>query len=193
MLFGLVLFSVSANKLPGYLLPLFPSLFALVGAEFERKEIGELRRGWLLACALLVALIPLIAHALPGMLGSWRITAFQWPPLNTTAAFYVALPLASVMLARRSWAASLLVLCSAGEGIYLKAVAYPALDENVSARALWKDLEKEKMPICNAGVERTWLYGLNFYRGAEMPECSASFKLALRSEGRKKPVLKALK
>jgi 4-amino-4-deoxy-L-arabinose transferase-like glycosyltransferase len=193
VLFGLVLFSVSTNKLPGYLLPLIPAVFALVGAEFERTQISELRWSWLMLCALLVALIPLIAQALPGMLGSWRITAFQWPPLNTTAVFYVALPLAAVVLARRSWVAALLVLCAAGEGIYLKAVAYPALDKNVSARTLWQDLQKEKTPICDGGVERTWLYGLNFYRGAEMPECSASFKLALRSEGRKKPVLKVLK
>ena len=192
-LFGFLLFSVSANKLPGYLLPLLPALFALIGAEFEQKEIAGLRRAWLWPCALLIALIPLVAHALPGMLGSWRITAFQWPPLNAAALFYVAVPLATMLLARRSWIAPLLVLCVAGEGIYLKAVAYPAMDENVSARGLWHDLQEEKMPVCDAGVERTWLYGLNFYRGAELPQCSASFKLALRSEDRKKPVLKILR
>jgi 4-amino-4-deoxy-L-arabinose transferase-like glycosyltransferase len=193
VLFGFVVFSVSANKLPGYLLPLIPALFALLGAEFERKEIGELGRGWLAPCALLIALIPLVAQALPGMLGSWRITAFRWPPLHATAVFYVAVPLATLLLARRSWVAPLLVLCVAGEGIYLKAIAYPALDENVSARVLWRDLQKEKSPICDAGGERTWRYGINFYRGAALPECSASFRLALRSEDKKKPVLKVLK
>ena len=192
-LFGFVLFSVSANKLPGYLLPLLPALFALIGAEFEQKEIAELRRAWLAPCALLIALIPLVAHALPGMLGSWRITAFQWPRLNAAALFYVGVPIATVLLARRSWIAPLLVLCVAGEGIYLKAVAYPAMDESVSARGLWHHLQSEKAPVCDAGVERTWLYGLNFYRAAELPKCSASFKLALRSEGRKKPVLKILR
>jgi hypothetical protein len=165
----------------------------LIGAEFERQEIGELGRGWLVPCALLIALIPLVAQALPGMLGSWRITAFQWPPLHATVVFYVAVPLATLLLARRSWVAPLLVLCVACEGIYLKAVAYPALDENVSARVLWRDLQKEKSPICDAGVERTWLYGINFYRGTALPECSASFRLALRSEDRNKPVLKLLK
>jgi len=105
----------------------------------------------------------------------------------------VGAPLATVLLARRSWIAPLLVLCVAGEGIYLKAVAYPAMDESVSARGLWHHLQSEKAPVCDAGVERTWLYGLNFYRAAELPKCSASFKLALRSEGRKKPVLKILR
>jgi 4-amino-4-deoxy-L-arabinose transferase-like glycosyltransferase len=192
-LFGFILFSVSANKLPGYLLPLLPALFALIGAEFEQKEIAELHRAWLWPCVLLIALIPLVAQALPGMLGSWRITAFQWPPLNAATLFYVGVPIATVLLARRSWIALLLVLCVAGEGIYLKAVAYPAMEENVSARGLWQDLQKEKTPVCDAGVERTWLYGLNFYHGAEIPKCSASFNLALRSEDTKKPVLKILR
>jgi 4-amino-4-deoxy-L-arabinose transferase-like glycosyltransferase len=193
VLFGSALFSVSTNKLPGYLLPLIPALFALVGSGFERKEIGELSRGWLAPCAVLIALIPLLAQALPGMLEDWRITSFEWPTLPATTVFYVAVPLATLLLARRSWVALLLILCVAGEGIYLKAVAYPALDEHVSARGLWRDLQRQKTPVCDGGVERTWLYGLNFYRGETLPECSARFKFALRSEGGGKPVLKVLK
>jgi len=192
VLFGIVLFSISTNKLPGYLLPLIPALFAITGSGFERRNIGELRRGWLAPCAVLIALIPLLAQALPEVLGSWRITAFQWPALRATTIFYVAVPLATLLLARRSWVAPLLILCVAGEGIYLKAVAYPVLDEQVSARGLWRELQREKTPICDGGVERTWLYGLNFYRGEALPECNASFRLALRSEGGK-PVLKLLK
>jgi 4-amino-4-deoxy-L-arabinose transferase-like glycosyltransferase len=193
VLFGIVLFSISTNKLPGYLLPLIPALFALVGSVFEHKEISERGRGWLAPCAVLIALIPLIAQALPGMLGEWRVTAFQWPALPATAAFYVAVPLATLLLARRSWVAPLLILCVAGEGIYLKAVAYPALDEYVSARGLWRELQHEETPLCDGGVDRTWLYGLNFYRSEALPECNASFKLALRSEGGGKPALKVLK
>jgi 4-amino-4-deoxy-L-arabinose transferase-like glycosyltransferase len=192
VLFGIVLFSVSTNKLPGYLLPLIPALFALVGCVFEHKEISELGRGWLAPCAVLIAAIPLLAQALPGMLESWRITAFQWPALPATTAFYVAVPLAALLLGRRSWVALLLVLCVAGEGIYLKAVAYPALDKYVSARGLWRELQHEETPLCDGGVDRTWLYGLNFYRGEALPECDPSFKLALRSEGGK-PALKVLK
>jgi 4-amino-4-deoxy-L-arabinose transferase-like glycosyltransferase len=192
VLFGIVLFSISTNKLPGYLLPLIPALFAIAGSGFERRKIGELRRGWLAPCAVLIALIPLLAQALPEVLGSWRITAFQWPALRASAIFYVAVPLATLLLARRSWVAPLLILCVAGEGIYLKAVAYPVLDEHVSARGLWRELQREKTPICDGGVERTWLYGLNFYRGEALPDCNASFRLALRSEGGK-PVLKLLK
>ena len=193
VLFGIALFSVSTNKLAGYLLPLIPAVFVLVGSGFERKEVSELSRGWLAPCAVLIALIPLLAQALPGMLGAWRITAFEWPALPATTVFYVAVPLATLLLARRSWVVLLLILCVAGEGIYLKAVAYPALDEYVSARGLWRELQRETNPICDGGVDRTWLYGLNFYRGETLPECNASFKLALRSEGGGKPVLKVLK
>lgn len=193
VLWGVVLFSVSTNKLPGYLLPLFPALFALIGARFERQEVSELSRGWLAPCAVLIALIPLLAQALPGMLGSWRISAFRWPALPATTAFYVAAPLAALLLARRSWIGPLLILCVAGEGIYLKAVDYPALDERVSARGLWRELQQEKTALCDGGVERTWLYGLNFYRGETLPPCSANSTLALRSEGNGKLVLKVLK
>jgi hypothetical protein len=89
--------------------------------------------------------------------------------------------------------APLLVLCVAAEGIYLKAATYPVLDEQVSARGLWREIRNEKTPICDGGVERTWLYGLNFYRGAALPECSPDFTLALRSEANGKPVFKSLK
>ena len=72
--FGIVFFSASFNKLPGYLLPLVPLLFTLLGSTFEGRPSVTIRKRWLLPCAVLVALIPLIADALPAVLGTGRIT-----------------------------------------------------------------------------------------------------------------------
>ena len=191
VLFGFILFSVSVNKLPGYLLPLLPALFVLIGSEFARRELSDLRRGWLAPCAVLIALIPLLAVTLPEMLRAGRITAFRFPGIQATTVFYMAVPLVTLLVARRSWVAPLLVLCVAGEGIYLKGTTYPILDEQVSARGLWRELQKQNDSFCDGGIERDWLYGLNFYRGEALPVCSASYKLALRSEGGK-PILKSL-
>ena len=77
VVFGLVFFSISVNKLPGYLLPLLPALFVLLGSEFEGRSFAELGRKWMVAPALLIALIPLIAKGLPDALAAGRISAFH--------------------------------------------------------------------------------------------------------------------
>ena len=64
--FGIIFFSVPRNKLPGYLLPLLPSFFLLVGAYFEKRRIADFSRGWLLPSAALIAAIPPLTPILTG-------------------------------------------------------------------------------------------------------------------------------
>jgi 4-amino-4-deoxy-L-arabinose transferase-like glycosyltransferase len=188
--FGFFFFSISLNKLPGYLIPLIPSLFVLLGSQFERKMVSDLGRAWLLAPALLIACIPLIAHGLPGALGAGRIAAFRVAGVSATELFYVAAPLAAWFLARRSWRAPLLILSVVAGGIYLKVAAYPAIDRTVSARALWEEIQPRSASICDAGINRSWLYGLEFYRGFSIPPCgNGNFDFELRAYGRKRPEL----
>jgi 4-amino-4-deoxy-L-arabinose transferase-like glycosyltransferase len=192
--FGFLFFSVSLNKLPGYLIPLLPSLFVLLGSQFERKTIAELDRRWLLAPALLIACIPVIARGLPGALGAGRIAGFRLSGVSATELFYVAAPIAVWLLARRSWRMPLLILSLVAGGIYLKVIAYPAMDQSVSARALWEELKPRGASICDGGINRSWLYGLNFYRGVPIPPCgSGDFDFALRAHGRGRPELVSLK
>ncbi len=49
--FGFFLFSVSLNKLPGYLLPLLPAAFVLLGCSVAQRRFAGSLRGWLVACA----------------------------------------------------------------------------------------------------------------------------------------------
>jgi 4-amino-4-deoxy-L-arabinose transferase-like glycosyltransferase len=189
VLFGLVLFSISLNKLPGYLLPLIPALFAFLGTQFEQRRII-----WLVPCALLIACIPLLAHALPDALVAGRITGLHAGRISLTEVFYIAAPLAVLLLARRSWAGPLLLLCVVAGGIYLKTTAYPVLDERVSARGLWRQVRRLPGTVCDAGINRDWLYGLNFYRGVSLPACAGGhFDFALRSQDHAKPSIEPAK
>lgn len=176
--FGVVFFSVSLNKLPGYLLPLLPSLFVLIGLQFEApSENGSallLTRRWLVPCSFLIAVIPLLAHVLPEALSAGRLSFAVSGHVTRTEWFYVALPVAAVFLARRSWAALLLVLCVVANGIYLKARIYPVLDQQVSARQLWKQVKPVADQVCEDWANRDLVYSLSFYRGSLVPPCETT-------------------
>lgn len=190
-LFGLMFFSLSRNKLPGYLLPLMPALFALIGAHFESKHLAQLKQGWLLACALLAALIPLLAFTIPRALeGETGTLWYQLGRINRTEAFYIAVPIAAVLLARRSWAPIVLVICVVGSGLYLKHALYPQLDQSVSARGLWRSLGSDQSHVCDAGLHRNWEYGLAFYNGDPIPACSGrAGETALKQQGNRVPTV----
>jgi 4-amino-4-deoxy-L-arabinose transferase-like glycosyltransferase len=182
--FGFVVFSASVNKLPGYLVPLLPALFILLGVRFVTA------RTWLLVPALSIAAIPLVAHALPETLAAGRIAAFRLSGFSATEMFYVAAPLAALLLTRRSWLLPVLGLCVAASGIYLKTVAYPVLDQQVSARGLAREIPASAS-VCDGGIHRAWLYGLDFYRNVSIPPCGAGkFDIELRATGRDRPALK---
>jgi 4-amino-4-deoxy-L-arabinose transferase-like glycosyltransferase len=179
--FGFLLFSISLNKLPGYLLPLLPALFVLVGLQFEKVAALRVHRLWLLPCALLISAIPMLARALPQWLSVLRFSSLPVSNFKGAGLFYMAVPVAAVFLARRLWAVVLLVLCVCCEGIYLKETAYPVLDREVSARGLWREIKGLPGTVCDAGVNREWRYGLAFYRGSPLPFCQpGKFDFALR-------------
>ncbi len=191
---GFLFFSLALNKLPGYLLPLFPSLFALLGARFEFRRPMEFARAWLIPCALLIAAIPLLAQLLPPSLSLGRFSPGAIHDVSRTEWFYIAVPVVVVFLARRSWAGLLLILCIVSGGIYVKEVAYPLLDKQVSARGLWSRVKPVSGRVCDNWANRDFIYGLSFYRGALIPPCaSGKFDYALRSYGHGPPVLEPIK
>jgi 4-amino-4-deoxy-L-arabinose transferase len=187
---GFLVFSISLNKLPGYLLPLLPALFVLVGLQFERLRAFRTRRLWLLPCALLISVIPMLASALPRWLGVWRFSLLPIGSFTTANLFYIAVPVAALFVARRSWAIVLLILCISCEGIYLKDTVDPVLDREVSARGLWSDIKPLPGSICDAGLSREWQYGIAFYRGSPLPFCqTGNFDFTLRPLPHGPPVI----
>lgn len=188
--FGFLFFSISLNKLPGYLLPLFPSVFALIGAQFETQPLAQLSRWWMLPCAVLIACIPLLGSLLPQWLVAGRISSVTLHPVSATEIFYIAVPLATVLVARRSWLGPALILCIVAGGVYLKTVAYPVLNQSVSARNLWREIKDVSGSVCDGGTNRNWAYGLSFYRGATLPPCtSGKFQYKLQSHDHGPPSL----
>ena len=194
VLFGFLLFSVSLNKLPGYLLPLIPSVFILIGSRLERTPLAHLSRLWLLPCALLIATIPLLARMLPVALITGRFSLFAAVNVSRVEMFYVAAPVLVVLLARRAWVGMLLVLCVAACGVYLKTVAFPVLDHRVSARWYSMQIADLHGTFCDGGMNRDWIFGISFYRGAALKPCgTGKFDFAIHSQGRAMPGIEPLR
>jgi 4-amino-4-deoxy-L-arabinose transferase-like glycosyltransferase len=188
--FGLVVFSVVLNKLPGYLLPLVPSAFLLLAITADWR--GCRLRLWLIPCALAIGCLPLLAQILPGVLAAGRLSLSQLPHIYPREAFYIALPLAVLALARRSWLVPLLVLCLVACGLYLKITAYPVLDREVSARGAWQRIKDAHGVVCDNWVSRKWAYGLALYRGEAYPLCGTPgvrYDYKLQAHGNEMPAL----
>ena len=194
VVFGLIFFSISLNKLPGYLLPLLPSLFVLLGAHFEKQRIADLSRTWLLPSALLIAAVPLLAPILTSSLALGRITFPSLTRITLVEAFYIAIPLFVMMLPARSFPGLLLVLCMALEGMFLKAVAYPVMDARVSPRSLWQSIAGIADQTCDGGTDRDWIFGLDYYRGESYSPCGSNhFQYVIRTHGHEVPKIERLK
>jgi 4-amino-4-deoxy-L-arabinose transferase-like glycosyltransferase len=182
-LWGLVFFSVSRNKLPGYVLPLLPAAAALLGLALDAA-----RRVWvaLAACAMLVYLFPVAEHVLPIALVTGIRRAgvqFPWMPLLPVAALAIAA--AVLELRRHRLAATLLV--SAGVAMataHFVLTSFPVLDRNASARMAWRKVNGQPGRPCIASGGRDFHYGMNYYFGFEVPDCAgASGELPLRAGG----------
>jgi 4-amino-4-deoxy-L-arabinose transferase-like glycosyltransferase len=173
--FGFVFFSTSLNKLPGYLLPLLPCLFVVIAVEIARRGMGNLGRCWLVASGILIALIPFVGPLIPlllvGKITSASEVFLAMLPLTLGMLVLFTTPLLVSVFAHKKVAAGLLALSFAVAGIHLKSTIYPVLDEQASARGLWRQIERESDQVCDAGIKRTWAYGLAFYRGAPFPRC----------------------
>jgi 4-amino-4-deoxy-L-arabinose transferase-like glycosyltransferase len=184
-LYGLVFFSVARNKLPGYLLPLLPATAILLAAAWESAPFkGPFRALSLAACALLLVVLPTVTAILPDALlaGLSRVNITFMP----VGLIFLPVALAVWWLAKKgdAEAAFLTVALAAGIGVvYLKYTTFPPLDAMVSVRNFWRSNRDAVSSACLENVGRTWQYGLNYYEGREVPNCSpgdAGPRIAIR-------------
>lgn len=182
-LWGFIFFSISRNKLPGYILPLMPPAAALLGLA-----LSAARRAWiaLAACATLVYLFPVAESVLPVALVTGIRRAgihFPWMPLLPIVALAIAVTV--LELRRHRLAAALLV--SAGVVLataHFAMTSFPVLDRNVSARAAWSKVSGQAGRPCVASGGRDFRYGISYYFGFEVPDCAgAAGELPLRAGG----------
>lgn len=168
--FGFVFLSVSTNKLPGYLLPLLPAVFALVGAR-----LAEAPRAFVpIAAACLLPLLPVAAALLPQAVVSGLSRASAGVPWLGLVLF-IAAGAVVVLLTRRSFelgfAATVATTVVAVTALII--TTFPELDRVASARPWWRELRRTDHLPCVDDVHRNFRYGLHYYAGRELPACSA--------------------
>jgi 4-amino-4-deoxy-L-arabinose transferase len=168
----LIFFSIFINKLPGYVLPLFPALAALLGIALVQVEQKSSKMIWLLgACGALFWFIPAIEDILPRALQSGLSRASIQPPyVWIVPALLLGLCCALLERNGRRYAAiGLIASVSVVSVVSLIWKVYPLLDMTVSARGIWRST----VPAitCVAESNRSWLYGLNYYARADLPDC----------------------
>ena len=180
VIFGFVFFSASRNKLPGYLLPLIPSIAILLAAGIRNTRLSRPKPLALVTAgsALLLPLFPLAASLLPqAFSGTGDI--FPVDPVtagNVSLAVPVAVIAGAATLAlSRTRALVLLASLFVCAWFYLERATFPSLDRTASARSLWVEIPEPKSDTCVAGtLHRSWRYGLNYYAGKLLPDCSTS-------------------
>jgi len=192
VLWGLLLFSASVNKLPGYLLP-FALLMALGveeaaqrGGRSDAAPAGPAQAGpgppaalsllpLVALSALLLVAFPIAGRMLPHVLLA-GLSRTPFPPFHWI--WLLPLPWAAVScsLARRHrLAAVALIAAGAALGVlYLKTEVMPEVDRVASARWVWRQVAAAADRTCVSAVSRSWRYGLNYYSVTPLPPCPAA-------------------
>jgi 4-amino-4-deoxy-L-arabinose transferase-like glycosyltransferase len=170
---GLIFFSLSRNKLPGYLLPLLPPLAALVGLAIRKAQARTAKMLALVAIsAALLGFVPAIQDVLPQALRhGFSRAQFHLSLLWVVPALVLAL--ICVVLDRaghRQPAIGLIALGVTFSVIRLVWQTYPQLDQQVSPRTYW--LSHAGPVTCSSERDRSWRYGLNYYVGRDVPDCN---------------------
>jgi 4-amino-4-deoxy-L-arabinose transferase-like glycosyltransferase len=172
VVYGLIFFSASRNKLPGYLLPLMPALAVVLAIALDSCLRME---WWVAACAALLIALPTVARVLPAaLLSGIRKTDLSFA--SFAPAGLVFLPVAAVVwwlaYKEKHGLALAATALAAGLGIvYLKNSTFPVLDQSVSVRDFWRTNHNALAGACLDNVNRPWQYGLNYYAGSALPDC----------------------
>ena len=55
---------------------------------------------------------------------------------------------------------------------YVKVAAFPSIDRLASARPIWNQVSWLARQTCVENIHRNWRYGLSYYSGGPLPDCS---------------------
>lgn len=170
VLFGLLFFSASRNKLPGYILPLIPAVAVLAGIALADAK----RYRWVLTAtaALLIFLGPIAAilpTALAAGISRAALPTFHWtwllPVLAAIAVWYLD------RAGSRTAAIALLAAAITAGAAGIEWRTFPEIDRVASARPLWNAIAPVRDRVCIASLHRSLRYGLNYYSVIPLPDC----------------------
>lgn len=162
---ALIFFSISRNKLPGYILPALPALAVLMAIALAGAKRPLV---WAAACGATLGIASLASDILPSALAEGLASA-QW---NVRIAPLVLMSAAGVVAGLwQGWRGVALTMA------LITALAVhrlsPVLDQRVSARGFWREtIEARRADVCFDGLHRAWRYGLNFYAIEPIPDCA---------------------
>jgi 4-amino-4-deoxy-L-arabinose transferase-like glycosyltransferase len=165
---GFLFFSVSRNKLPGYLLPLLPALAVLIGMAIERSPHA---RYWLAACGALFCLAPPLVQALPQVL----MNGLSRTPFHLGLAGLLAgLALATMCAVGRPERGMMgLALFATVTVVWVAWRVYPELDRQLSGRSAVSHLSGRSAlsMTCLPPTNRSQRYSMDYYAGRNLPDC----------------------
>jgi 4-amino-4-deoxy-L-arabinose transferase-like glycosyltransferase len=174
ILWGFLFFSLSANKLPGYLLPLVPPACALCGLALAETRWA---RTALASAAALVAFVPVIGVVLPEALAAGlsraRLESVPWVMMMPLACFA---PVCWWLEAsgRRAWAVGTVAVLATWGVLYLKFNTAAKIEASVSARPLWSAIRHDPDAYCAGDLHRALRYALNYYTVEPLPDCESA-------------------
>jgi len=172
-LFPILFFSFSQSKLPGYILPVIPPLFVLLGRWASESARGKLRTvirtlEWT-GALLLLSTIQVGVAAMAGI--HERFAEYF---LACFAVFLFGIAIALLALKKRPTAALVLVVLLVILSVeFANFAVLPPLDSEISSRHLAQELLKAGATGDNLAVydlPRAWNYGLDFYFKRNLPE-----------------------
>jgi 4-amino-4-deoxy-L-arabinose transferase-like glycosyltransferase len=167
-LWGLLFFSLAKNKLPTYLLPLLPPLAVAAGVSLTQVRMSG--RVAIALSALFCCAFPALVVRLPGLMA--RNPQADAPPLPIVLAVATILVFATVCFLRNRTISIAMVALMAGAGYtWIKAEAYPYIDESATARPIARQIQSLGAPTCVKDIPREWRYGLNYYTEKPLPDC----------------------
>jgi hypothetical protein len=88
------------------------------------------------------------------------------------AAVVAGVTLWLTLAGRLAWAMALLGLSAIGGFVYLKHTTFQAIDREAGTRTLWREIEPRAAETCVGDVRRHVRYGLEYYSGRSLPDCS---------------------
>jgi 4-amino-4-deoxy-L-arabinose transferase-like glycosyltransferase len=187
MLFGLAFFSAAQNKLPGYVLPLLPALAIVLAVALDKTPAAG---WWIGVCVVLLIAAPAIVALLPDALLSGVTSAHfsfarlarGWPFALAAAGVFWLAWLSKNEPGKRQQAIIAATLASLAAVAYFKFAVLPVLDQRYSVRGFWRaNAAQIESAACLKDVRREWVYGLNYYTGHPLPECSGTMpQIAVR-------------
>lgn len=179
-LWALFFFSISKNKLPGYILPAIPALAALLGIAITQTKRAW---AWCAACGLLLGMTVVIADVLPEALAHGLSRANV--QVRYLPAVLIAIGGAALGVWQRTRGVALLTVVLVPMLVHYM---FPALEDQASVRSLWKRIEEQRSQVCIESMHRSWRYGLNYYSIEPLPDCSSELKpIRVTQDGSKPP------